>query len=213
VWEWNLIIVTELASDHVRIHPDEPNYGTYHPGLLLWDPTTSSASAPWNGLFTSVYRANLAISRMDAVEFADPARKQELIDEARFIRGYAYLLLTKLYGDVPLLVAAEDHENYEVPRSPIAQVHAQVEADLQAAEAGLPEVPRQHGRASKAAARMALADLYQWRSSAMASGEWATMSEYARKVIDDPNWGLVDDYISIFLPATKDNQEIGRAHV
>lgn len=208
VWEWNLIIVTELASDHVRIHPDEPNYGTYHPGLLLWDPTTSSASAPWNGLFTSVYRANLAISRMDAVEFADPARKQELIDEARFIRGYAYLLLTKLYGDVPLLVAEEDHENYEVPRSPIAQVHAQVEADLQAAEAGLPEVPRQHGRASKAAARMALADLYQWRSSAMASGEWATMSEYARKVIDDPNWGLVDDYISIFLPATKDNQEM-----
>lgn len=208
VWEWWLVIDTELASDHVRIHPDEPNYGTYHPGLLMWDPTTSSASAPWNGLFTSIYRANLAISRMDGVEFTDPADKEALIAEARFIRGYAYLLLTKLYGDVPLLISEEDHENYEVSRTAVAEVHTQVEADLLAAEAGLPDVPEQHGRASKAAARMALADLYQWRSSALLTDQWGSMAEYARKVIDDPNWGLTDDYLAVFLPASKDNQEM-----
>lgn len=208
VWEWWLVIVTELASDHVRVHPDEPNYGTYHPGLLLWDPTTSSSNAPWNGLFTSIYRANLAISRMDGVDFTDEARKSELIAEARFIRGYSYLLLTKLYGDVPLLVSEADHENYEVARTAVEQVHAQVEEDLLAGEAGLPDEPRQHGRASKAAARMALADLYQWRSSAMGTNQWQAMAENAMKVIDDPNWGLEEDYISIFLPESKQNREM-----
>ena len=89
VWEWQLLIDVELGSDQVRIHPDEPNYGTYHPGLLLWDPTTSSATNPWNGLYGSIYRANLALARMDGVEFSDPARKQSLIAEASFIRGYA----------------------------------------------------------------------------------------------------------------------------
>lgn len=208
VWEWWLVIDTELASDHIRIHPDEPNYGTYHPGLLLWEPTTSSATAPWNGLYTSIYRANLALARMDGVDFSDAQEKEALIAEAKFIRGYAYLLLTKLYGDVPLLVTEEDHENYEVPRTPLEQVHAQVEADLLAAEAGLPDTPKQHGRASRAAARMALADLYQWRSSAMLTGQWDRLAEYSKKVIDDPNWGLRDDYLEIFLPASKQNEEM-----
>lgn len=214
VWEWWLVLDTELASDQVRIHPDEPNYGTYHPGLLLWEPTTSSTSAPWNGLYTSIYRANLVLDRIADVEFSDPEKKAELSAEARFIRGYAYLLLTKLYTDpesgagVPLLLSEEEHANYEVPRAPVDDVHAAIVEDLTAAEAALPETPRQHGRASKAAAEMVLADLYQWRSSAMQTGEWDKLAEHSKNVIDSPAWGLVDDYLSIFLPSSKVNEEM-----
>ena len=42
-----------------------------------------------------------------------------------------------LSEDVPLLTTEEDHENYEVPRTPVEEIHGQVEADLLAAEAGL----------------------------------------------------------------------------
>src|SRR5690606_35214579 len=160
------------------------------------------------GLYTSIYRANLALAKMEEVEFPDPAEKEALAAEAKFIRGYAYLLLTKMYGDVPLLVSEEDHRNYEVARSPVDEVHAQIEEDLLAAEAGLPDTPEQHGRASKAAARMVLADLYQWRSSALGTDQWDKLAEYSKKVIDDPNWGLMDDYLDVFLPETKGNQEV-----
>jgi starch-binding outer membrane protein, SusD/RagB family len=81
--------------------------------------------------------------------------------------------------------------------------------DLTEAEADLPARPRAHGRASKAAARMALADLYQWRSSALNKNEWQQASDAAKKVIDDTNnWGLVDDYLSQYLPANKVNREM-----
>lgn len=208
VWEWNMVLITELASDEVRVHPDEPNFGTYHPGLLLWEPTSGTIAGPWNGFYTTIFRANLVLARVPDVEFSDDALKAELAAEAKFLRAYSYLNLTKLYGDVPLLLTEEDHTNYSAARTPVEEVHAQIVTDLTEAIAALPDVPRQQGRASKAAARMVLADLYQWRSSAMQTGEWDKLAETARAVIDDPNWGMLDNYIDAFLPANDGNREV-----
>lgn len=209
VWEWNLVLLTELASDHVRIHPDEPNFGTYAPGLLAFTPSMGPVVGEWNGFYTSIFRANIVLDRAPQVEFVNTDRQAELIAEAKFIRGYSYLMLTKLYGDVPLLLSVEDHDNaVGQARAPVDDVHAQVVMDLTEAEAGLPATPRAHGRASTAAARMVLADLYLWRSSALQTGEWQQASDYAERVIDDPDWGLVDDYLSQYLPARKANEEV-----
>ena len=49
VWRRWLLWDTEMASDMVRVNPDEPNFGTYHPGLLLWTPQDGSVVNPWNG--------------------------------------------------------------------------------------------------------------------------------------------------------------------
>jgi hypothetical protein len=209
VWQWNLVLLMELASDHVRIHPDEPNFGTYAPGLLAFNPTLGAVVGPWNGFYKSIFRANLVLERGPAVQFADPDWQKQLLSEAKFIRAYSYLMLTKLYGDVPLLLTLDDHRNaVGKARDAADAVHAQIVTDLTEAEADLPIAPRAHGRASKAAARMVLADLYQWRSSALQKNEWAKASETARKVIDDSNWGLVDDYLTQYLPANKVNREV-----
>src|SRR5919197_2388725 len=96
LWRWWLWLTMDMASDQVRMHPDEPNYQTYHPEFIRWDATTSSVTAPWNGLYNIVWRANLVISRAPAVQFADTARRTELIAQAKFLRAYAYILLTKL---------------------------------------------------------------------------------------------------------------------
>jgi starch-binding outer membrane protein, SusD/RagB family len=209
VWEWNLVLLTELASDHVRVHPDEPNFGTYLPGLLAWTGTEGPVANPWNGFYTSIFRANLVLDRAPGVTFGDAAHQKQLIAEAKFIRAYSYLKLTKLYGAVPLLLSMEDHTNAAgASRVEVEQVHAQVVKDLTEAIADLPEAPRAHGRASKAAARMVMADLYQWRSSALKKNEWQQMSTYAKQVVDDSRWGLVDDYISQFIPANKVNKEM-----
>src|SRR5437868_11162922 len=178
LWRWWLWLTVDLASDQVRMHPDEPNYQTYHPEFLRWDATTSSVTSPWNGLYNMVFRANLVLSRAPAVTFADPAERQELLAEATFLRGYAYLLLSKLYDDVPLLLSEADHANLRVPRTPVAQVEAQVVTDLTAAEADLPATrpKKELGRATRGAAEMALADLYLWRSSYRQTGAWQLAS-------------------------------------
>jgi len=209
VWRRWLLWDAELASDQTRIHPDEPNFGTYHPGLFLWTPSDGSVVNPWNGIYLSIARANLVIERAPTVAFSDANQQKQLVAEAKFLRGYGYLMLTKLYDDVPLLLSPADHADAaNRARTPVEQVHAQIVKDLTEAEADLPDAPAALGRASKAAARMVLADLYQWRSSFLRKSEWAQASTYAKKVLDDTRWGLMDDYLAPFLPANKGNKEV-----
>ena len=209
VWRRWLLWDTEMASDMTRINPDEPNFGTYHPGLLLWTPTDGSVVNPWNGLYSSIYRANLVLDNAPKVTFIDTKYQKQLIAEARFVRAYDYLLLTKAYDDVPLLLTLEDHATTaSKSRTPVEQIHQQLIKDLTEAEADLPDAPTQLGRASKAAAQVLLADLYQWRSSYMKKAEWAAASSWAKKVLDNPRWGLTDDYLAQYLPGNKGNKEV-----
>lgn len=211
VWERWLLWDVELASDQVRIQPDEPNFGTYAPGLLMWGPEMSNAVNPWNGLYSSIYRANLVVERAPEVQFSSLAEQKRLIAEAKFLRAYAYLYLTKLYDDVPLLLTLEEHSQAaSKARTPVEQVHAQVAQDLTEAVADLPDAigSGDYGRASKAAAHMALADLHLWRSSFLKKDEWQQASEAAKRVIDNPRWGLNDNYIATFLPANRGNREL-----
>lgn len=208
VWRRWLLWDSEMGSDMVRLHPDEPNYGTRLPGLFRWTPTDGAAVNPWNGLYATIYRANVVIERGPAVQFTDTKYQKQLLAEAKFLRAYSYLMLTKLYDGVPLLLTLADHDAAATKsRTPADQVQAQVIKDLTDAELDLPDAPTALGRASKAAARMVLADVYQWRSSFMKKAEWAQASTYAKKVVDDSRWGLVDDYISQYLPSKKGNKE------
>ena len=210
LYNWWLWLTTDLASDQVRMNPDEPNYGTYHPEFLLWDATTSSVTSEWNGLYNTIFRANLVLDHAPDVQFPDPAEQRSLIAQAKFLRGYAYVLLSKLYDDVPLLLSVADHANLHVPRAPVAQVDAQAIKDLTEAEVDLPATwpASDLGRASKGAAEMALADLYLWRSSFRKTGEWQLAADWAKKVIDAGTYGLNDDYLSTFLPARHGNKEM-----
>ena len=55
---------------------------------------------------------------------------------------------------------------------------------------------------------MALADLYQWRSSFMKQNEWQLASDWADSVIRSGVWALNNDYLSTFLPQNKGNKEM-----
>lgn len=206
LYNWWMWITLDLASDQVRAHPDEPNFAAYHPEFLQWDETQGSITAPWRGFYDMVFRSNLVLSRAPGVKFPDANQQKELIAEAKFLRAYAYLTLTKLYGDVPLLLSEEEHAKFEVARTPVEQVHAQVLKDLTEAAADLPMKPRSHGRASKGAAWMALADLHSWRSSFLKKNEWDKTAAAAKNVV--VNYPMMDDYLKAFLPATKANSEV-----
>ena len=202
----------DLSSDQTRIQPDEPNFQTYAPGLLLWTPTADAINSVWNGFYGAITRANLAMERTAQVQFPTAADQTALIAEAKFIRGFSYMKLTEGWDDVPLLISTEDQAKaVGTARTPVEQVQQQAIKDLTEAEAGLPPTPADHGRASKAAAQMALAELYQWRSSYLKKGEWAQASAAAKRVMDSGNWALAADYLAPFLPANKgyaNNKEV-----
>lgn len=205
----------ELASDQTRHDVREPNAGTYGPDYLDWSATVGRTDEPYHAFWGLITRANLVIAHGPDVATTNDELRRYNIAEARLLRGYAYLVLTKTYGDMPLLLTPAEQADPAPSRTPVEDVHDAIIDDLTHAEAVLPDqwpatidgVPTR-GRVTKAAARMVLADLYVWRSSTLAKDEWQQAADRARQVIDDPELGLNSDYVRTFLPSAKGNREM-----
>lgn len=205
----------ELASDQARADNREPNSGTYGPDRLNWSAASGRAIVPFGTHYTIITDANLVLAKGPGIQTSDTTTQAYNLAEAKFLRGYAYLRLTKMYDGVPLLLTPEDQANPSPTRATIEAVQQAVIKDLTEAKAGLPAVwpgddgygnPTQ-GRVTKGAAEMALADLYLWRSSFMGKNEWQLASDWADSVIASGLWGLNDDYFKTFLPSNKGNRE------
>ena len=206
----------ELASDQSRADNREPNAGTYGPDRLNWDASTGLTGGHWTSMYSVITRANLVLANGPGIAASDQVTEAYNIAEAKFMRGYAYFILTKAYDDVPLLLSPEEQANPSPMRTPVEQVQQAAIKDRTEAEAGLPATwPANDGygiptvgRVTKGAAQMALADLYLWRSSFMKKNEWQLASDAAKRVIDSGIWGLNANYLSTFLPSNKGNKEM-----
>src|SRR5437773_1099116 len=177
----------ELASDQARADNREPNLGTSGPDFLIWDASTGNTGAYWGTAYSIITRANLVLANGPGIDAPNAQMKAYNLAEAKLLRGYAYLWLVKVYDDVPLLLSPADQANPRPTRTPVEQVDQAIIKDLTEAEAALPTTwpssdgygnPTQ-GRVTKGAAQMALADLYQWRSSFMLKNEWQLASGWA----------------------------------
>jgi starch-binding outer membrane protein, SusD/RagB family len=201
----------ELASDQTRADTREPNFNTKSADYLSWDEATGQTGGYWGTGFSIISRANLVLDRGPGIETQNTQMKEWNLAEAKFLRAYAYLWLTKVYDDVPLLLTPAEQANLRPTRTPVEQIHEQIIQDLNEAEAALPPTwpgadgygIATQGRLTKGAARMALADLYLWRSSFLQKNEWQLASDAAKRVIDSGVYDLNDNYFDTFLPANK----------
>jgi hypothetical protein len=170
--------------------------------------TTSSApgigSGLWGGCYVGIGRANLVIARVPAITEITPIIKQRCIGEAQFLRAKYYFDLVRVYGDVPLVVnPTASLEDALIPRTPAAQVYAQIETDLQAAYTNLPpsNSGADAGRATKWAARGLLAKVY------LTEGKMTEAADAARDVITNSDRRLWANYGDNFKVANENGQE------
>jgi hypothetical protein len=151
----------------------------------------------WGAAYEGINRANNVIASMPALQSQfDADEYASLLGEARFVRALNYFTLVKFFGGVPLITEPRwvvDTES-NVARASVGEVWQQIEADLTAARGLLPtaEDAAGAGRAHLEAAQalQARAHLYQ--------GEWQAAYDLANAVIGSPNFGLLNDYASVF---------------
>lgn len=88
--------------------------------------------------------------------------KGNLAEEARFIRGFAYYLLTQQFGGVPYVTHYIQDANREYPRASLDEIYSDVIKDLEDLYNNAETLPAQshEGRASKQAVAALLAKLY-----------------------------------------------------
>lgn len=101
----------------------------------------------WDYYYRVISRANIAIDKIPEIadiEFDEDATlaktaKDVLIAEAYFMRGFAYYMLSDLFYTVPLVTDSDIPVNSLLPPSSLDEIEKQIENDLLAAKANLPQ--------------------------------------------------------------------------
>ncbi len=160
------------------------------------------------GLYASLYYAislpNHLLEKVPAVEGLDATERDQILGEAHFLRALHHHNLVRLWGDVPLITATlvSVEQSSLVSRSPVADVTAQVLADLDAAE-GLMTSTSQTTRASLGAVRALRARVR------LGQGDWAG-AEQAAAAVAAMGYTLAPVYADLFSPTATTDEDIFR---
>lgn len=122
----------------------------------------------WNVLWTGIDRANIVIERIPQMSLytgGDSVTKTELnrqLGEAKFLRGFYYSELVRLWGDVPLRLIPASFQNLNVVRENRMKVYEQVFKDMMEAADLLPAAIPGDERVNKWTAKAILARVYMY---------------------------------------------------
>ncbi len=187
------VILGEIASDNTRCGGESPTdvIGWQQVGDMIHTPTNSNLKDIWDWMFAGVQRSNYFMEFQDKINFDG---KEQMIGEVRFLRAYYYFELVKWFGPVPLKIDERFSLGDEttIPRSPVDEVYAQIEADLIFAISVLPETQVQIGRVTKGAAQSLLGKAYLYQE------KFAESANVLEEVIISGNYSLVPDFYSIW---------------
>ena len=196
VWDWVApVLVKTLPTDESTAgganFEDQLDYNTLDD--YVYDEANAKVGGFWALNYFGIYRANTVL---DFVE-GDSDTKARIRGEALGLRAYYYMELVSMYGDLPLLTTTLiTPEEYDRPRSSTSDVYAQIESDLTAAIAALPN-RSEYGasdlfRLTKGAAMglLAKAQVFQGKNSEAA----ATV----QSIVDSGEYALEEDFASIF---------------
>ena len=127
-------------------------------------------------MYIIIAASNEAQRAFEASDLGDPFIAQRY-GEALFLRAWAYFHLVRMYGPVPL--RTDNEADFDCPRSPVADVYAQIETDLLRAidhmkYKGSGEVG-EFGHADKTAAQILLARVYCTMASGKLAGDGVDM--------------------------------------
>lgn len=196
---------------------------SYSPiGYGAWNSQTTFIQDTWTFLYIGINRCNLLLEKLPEISM-DPARKTQVMAEARFLRGLEYMYLGMMYGGVPVVTVS--NPDYNLPRNTAQEVFTQVFSDLDYAHTNLVPSSVIAGRANKYSAGGLLAKAYEWVAScslnkvgaslnfALNDYTWAnstTMYNNAltltTEIINSNKYTLIPQYDYLFRETTKSFQ-------
>ena len=196
------VMLGEIASDNTLAGGESATdvLGIQEIDDMTHTPLNAQLRDIWSWMYAGVNRANYILEFKDKTDFTG---KDVILAEATFLRAYYYFELVKWFGDVPLAVdkRIQFGEQFNIDRTPKADVYAQIEADLTYAASILPYTRTTPGRVTKGAAQALLGKAYLYQDK---FDEAATVLE---NLIQNGPYDLVSDYKSIFEEAGENNIE------
>lgn len=203
----NQWMFNELPTDNTTIdfNPDDRGQADKIEAFEFYTVTAGSVNVRdmYTAYYNALYNINTTLERMEPASIPDSV-KQEYRGQLQFLRAYYYFNLTQYFGDVILITKPikQLSEAWEYQREPQEKVYAQIESDLKAAVASLPErySAAGTGRATKGAALGLLGKVYLTRKN---YPEAVTTLQQILPL----GYALLPSYADVFDPQKKNGLE------
>lgn len=196
------VLLGEIASDNTLSGGESATdvIGFQQVDEMSHTSVNSNVKNIWDWMFAGVQRCNYILEFKDKTDFTG---KNQIIAETRFLRAYYQFELVKWFGGIPLKgdMRFKLGDEKTIPRSPIADVYASIESDLNYAINNLNVNPSQVGRVTKGAAQALLGKIYLYQN------KFQQAANVLDNVINDGNYSLVSDYATIFENNNENNVE------
>ncbi|MBK7480602.1 MAG: RagB/SusD family nutrient uptake outer membrane protein [Bacteroidales bacterium] len=114
----------------------------------------------WIRYYRGIFRCNMLLENIDKPAWPSAAAKGNIEGQARFLRAMFYFDLSRLFGEVPLILETKPQN---LPKAPAAETYAQIASDLKAAIEAFPSTPwavSDLGRANKWSAEALMARVF-----------------------------------------------------
>lgn len=209
--DWNISVFPFIGA--VSVRSDDADKGSTPAdgaSMLQMDdftilPSNDLVNGLWVGHYNVINNCNIILDQVANAsgEVASPVKIQAEA-EAKFIRGYAYFMMVRLFGRVPLIdkVSSGGSAN-NIPQSEPAAIYAFIENDLRFAAANLPASwdSKFIGRATSGAANGLLAKVY------LTQKKWGPAMNTAETVINSGMYDLSTPYNKIFSESGENSRE------
>jgi len=167
----------------------------------MWEGNSNT----WANIYTAIFRANQVLANVPNIEFSDPAKKEQILAQAKFLRAFYYYYAAILWENVPLVLEPSNPDDLPM-QSTLEDVWAQVEKDLTEAAPVLPVQwdEANVGRPTRGAAMAFLAKTHMQQrdwTSAKSSLDYFFTGEGAGK------YNLVPNYRDNFRHTSENNVE------
>lgn len=166
----------------------------------------------WKAHYYGVFRSNYLVSELDNIAWSSQSKRDQIEGEVHFLRAYFYFDLSRMFGEVPLVLSPDP---VNIPKSPASKTYAQIASDLKLAIEKLPNTPignidraKDLGRVTKWAAEALMARVflfytgyYQQQTLPLAQGGEITKQQvvgYLTDCIDNSGHDLVEDFRNLW---------------
>jgi len=202
-------VFAEVASDDAvkgGFPGDQADIGLIDDFLISAD--NGNGETTWAIFYEGVARCNLLIQHVPDIEM-DQALKERILGEAYFLRGYFYLQLGSIFGNIPLILEPKNPDEMQVPNSSREEVYFQVELDFIEAGSLLESAldlnsgiypDSEKGRATPGAAKALLARTYLYEE------KWSEALSVALEV-EGHGYQLLPVYQHNFNVSYENNEE------
>ncbi|MBS1781012.1 MAG: RagB/SusD family nutrient uptake outer membrane protein [Bacteroidetes bacterium] len=159
--------------------------------------SNSAILAIWGELYSYIYRANAIIEGLSKSNSVTASLREQLTEEAKFIRAFSFFYLVNLFGDVPLITSTDYHINQVASRNSVNEVYEQIISDLKETQSLLPDnysfAGNERVRPTKWAAMALLARVYLYK------GDWANAESLSSSVINNTTLFSLKELDNVFL--------------